>query len=214
MKHTRVVSTKCTPGFACRAFSDTTLVCFIVNEHTTKCSHYNIKSWGCDKDHLEMYHIHEIRIELQEIRDIPPELIIHLGICNTSTASSKYIRYGSRCGITVASFFSFSFKDILDFPENCYVLWIVFITDVMMTSPNGNIFRITGHLRGEFIGHRWISVTRPVTRSFDVFFGLRLNKRVNNREAGDLRCHCAHYDVTVIVSLQVNCDGTCEIWMW
>ena len=40
MKHTRVVSTKCTPGFACRAFSDTTLVCFIFNEHTTKCSRY------------------------------------------------------------------------------------------------------------------------------------------------------------------------------
>ena len=40
MKHTRVVSTKCTPGFACRAFSDTTLVCFILNEHTTKCSRY------------------------------------------------------------------------------------------------------------------------------------------------------------------------------
>ena len=38
MKHTRVVSSKCTPGFVCRAFSDTTLVCFIVNEHTTKCS--------------------------------------------------------------------------------------------------------------------------------------------------------------------------------
>ena len=40
MKHTQVVSTKYTPGFACRAFSDTTLVCFIVNEHTTKCSRY------------------------------------------------------------------------------------------------------------------------------------------------------------------------------
>ena len=39
--HTRVVSIKCTPGFACRAFSATTRVCFIVNEHTTKCSHYN-----------------------------------------------------------------------------------------------------------------------------------------------------------------------------
>ena len=36
----KVVSTKCTPGFTCRAFSDTTLVCFIVNEHTTKCSRY------------------------------------------------------------------------------------------------------------------------------------------------------------------------------
>ena len=42
--NTRVVSTKCTPGFACRAFSDTTLVCFIVNEHTTKCSRYSSRS--------------------------------------------------------------------------------------------------------------------------------------------------------------------------
>ena len=39
------MSTKCTPGFACRAFSDTTLVCFIVNEHTTKCSHYTAAYW-------------------------------------------------------------------------------------------------------------------------------------------------------------------------
>ena len=28
---------------------------------------------------------------------------------------------------------------------------------------------------------------RPVTRSFDVFFDLRLNERLSNREAGDLR---------------------------
>ena len=42
-RNTWVVSTKCTPGFACRAFSDTTLVCFIVNEDTTKCSHYTDK---------------------------------------------------------------------------------------------------------------------------------------------------------------------------
>ena len=35
---------------------------------------------------------------------------------------------------------------------------------------------------------------RPVTRSFDVIFDLRLNKRwVNNREAGDLRRHRAHW---------------------
>ena len=39
---------------------------------------------------------------------------------------------------------------------------------------------------------------RPVTRSFDVFFELRLNKRwVNNREAGDLRRYRAHYDIIV-----------------
>ena len=40
---------------------------------------------------------------------------------------------------------------------------------------------------------------RSVTRSFDVFFDLRLNKSwVNNREAGDLRRYRAHYDVTVM----------------
>ena len=27
---------------------------------------------------------------------------------------------------------------------------------IMMPSSNGNIFRITGHLSGEFAGHRWI----------------------------------------------------------
>ena len=43
-----------------------------------------------------------------------------------------------------------------------------------MTSSNGNIFRVTGHLCGEFTG--WFPTQRPVTRSFDVFFDLRLNK--------------------------------------
>ena len=40
---------------------------------------------------------------------------------------------------------------------------------------------------------------RPVTRSFDVFFDQGLTKRlVNNRNAGDLRRHRAHYDVIVM----------------
>ena len=40
---------------------------------------------------------------------------------------------------------------------------------------------------------------RLVTRSFDIFFDLRLNQRwVNNREAGDLRRYRAHYDVFVM----------------
>ena len=39
---------------------------------------------------------------------------------------------------------------------------------------------------------------RPVTRSCDVFFDLRLNKWVNNRETGDLRRYRAHYDVSVM----------------
>ena len=30
----------------------------------------------------------------------------------------------------------------------------------LMTSSNGNIFRVTGHLCGKFTGHRWISHTK------------------------------------------------------
>ena len=37
---------------------------------------------------------------------------------------------------------------------------------------------------------------RPVARSFDAFFDL--HGWVNNGEAGDLRRHCAHYDVIVM----------------
>ena len=41
---------------------------------------------------------------------------------------------------------------------------------------------------------------RPVTRSFDLFFHLHLNKRLNKqRIAGDLRRQGANYDVTVII---------------
>ena len=48
-----------------------------------------------------------------------------------------------------------------------------------MTSSNGNIIRVTGHLYEEFTGHRWIPLQRPVTRSFDAFFYLRLNNRLS-----------------------------------
>ena len=54
----------------------------------------------------------------------------------------------------------------------------------MMTSSNGNIFRVTGPLRREFTGHRWIPPKRPVTRSFDIFFDLRLNKRLSEQSRG------------------------------
>ena len=69
-----------------------------------------------------------------------------------------------------------------------------------MTLSNGNIFRVTGHLCGEFNGHRWIPRTKPseVTRSFDVFFDLRMNTRLSKQSWGlwfetppcSLWCHC------------------------
>ena len=69
-----------------------------------------------------------------------------------------------------------------------------------MTSSNGNIFSVTGHLCGEFTGHRWIP--RPKASDADLLmFSLIctwINGWANNREAGDLRRHCVHYDVTAM----------------
>ena len=49
-------------------------------------------------------------------------------------------------------------------------------SDIMMTSSNGNIFCIAGPLCMEITCDWWIPSQRAVTRSFDVFFELRLNK--------------------------------------
>ena len=52
----------------------------------------------------------------------------------------------------------------------------------MMTSSNGNIFRVTGALCREFTVE--FPSQRPVTRSFDVFFVLCLNKRLSKQSWG------------------------------
>ena len=57
-------------------------------------------------------------------------------------------------------------------------------TSGMMTSSNGNIFRVTGPLCGEFTGTGEFPPQRPVTQSFDVFFGLGLNKRLSKQPWG------------------------------
>ena len=51
----------------------------------------------------------------------------------------------------------------------------------MMTSSNRNIFRVTGHCAGNSPVPGEFPTQRPVTRSFDVFFHLRLNKRLSKQ---------------------------------
>ena len=70
----------------------------------------------------------------------------------------------------------------------------------MMTSSNGNIFRVTGPLCGEFTVHRWIPLTKAsAAEILWVFFIFAWEDDwVNNGEAGDLRGNRAHYDVTVM----------------
>ena len=54
----------------------------------------------------------------------------------------------------------------------------------MMTSSNGNIFRVTGHLCGEFTGPRWIPHTKASDAELWCFFALRLNKRLSKQSWG------------------------------
>ena len=68
----------------------------------------------------------------------------------------------------------------------------------MMTSSNGKCFRVTGPLCGKFIGHRWIPLKKLSERNFDVFFDLRLKKRLSKQsrrwwfetQSHSLWCHC------------------------
>ena len=72
----------------------------------------------------------------------------------------------------------------------------------MMTSSNGNIFRVAGPLCEEFTGQRWNPRAHKGQWRGAVMFSLtcaRINGWVNNREAGDLRRNCAHYDITVML---------------
>ena len=73
----------------------------------------------------------------------------------------------------------------------------------MMTSSNGNIFRVTGPLCGEFTCHRCIPLTKASDAELWCFLWSApwINGWVNNREAGDLRRHRAHYDVIVMSSV-------------
>ena len=88
------------------------------------------------------------------------------------------------------------------------VCWIAY----MMTSSNGNIFRVTGPLCGEFTGpgelptcagNSPVPVNSPHKGQWRgaLMFSVIcvwINGLVNNREAGDLRRHRGHYHINVM----------------
>ena len=72
---------------------------------------------------------------------------------------------------------------------------------IMMTSSNGNIFRVTGPVpvnsphKGQWRGALMFSLICAW-----------LNRWVNNGEAGDLRRYCGHYDVVVMCNQFAWCN--------
>ena len=73
------------------------------------------------------------------------------------------------------------------------------IQNSMMTSSNGNIYRVTGPLCGEFTGHRWIPLTKASDNMY-VFFDLCPNKRLSKQP----RCQWVE---TPLRSLWRHCNG-------
>ena len=71
-----------------------------------------------------------------------------------------------------------------------------------MTSSNGNIFRITGPLGG---GIKGSPVDSPYKGKWRRTLLFSTNGSAKNRDAGYLRCHCAHYDVTVMSQDVIIC---------
>ena len=76
----------------------------------------------------------------------------------------------------------------------------------MMTSSNGKISALLALCVGNSPVNGELPSQRPVTRSFDVFFDLGLQKvELSNRNAGDLTetpsCS-AHYDATVMIRIE------------
>ena len=78
-------------------------------------------------------------------------------------------------------------------------------------SSNGNIFRVTGPLFGEFTGHRWISLTKGQWRGVMMFSLICAWTKgwINNRNVSGLKHHRAHYDFIVMFNFMV-CTG----WRW
>ena len=77
----------------------------------------------------------------------------------------------------------------------------------MMKSSNGNIFRVTGPLCGEFTGHRWIPRTKTSDAELWCFLLSAPEETwANNRDASNLRRHRAHYDVYVMKCFPHHCQ--------
>ena len=97
--------------------------------------------------------------------------------------------------------------DRTEWPIYASVHYIIISSDdcmsPMMTSSNGNIFRVTGAAGNSLVTGGFPS-QGPVTRSFGVLFDLRLDCWVNNRVAGYLRRHPAHYDTAMACTALIH----------
>ena len=93
-----------------------------------------------------------------------------------------------------------------------YIIWAYTLKHIMMTSSNGNIFRVSGHLCGNSPVSGEVPAQGQWRGAFMFsFIWARINGWVNTCEASDLRRIRPYYDVTVMYTyayastLDANC---------
>ena len=81
------------------------------------------------------------------------------------------IQYGFWYPQTTPANLTSSFSPTPTMPGLCSRIMRAYITiiTIMMTSSNGNLFRVTGPLCGVFTGHRWIPSTKASDAEFWCF---------------------------------------------
>ena len=126
------------------------------------------------------------------------DLIRGLIMISFSLKGNTAVKFGRHCGSICHP--NFQALVLTRSYDNMSYRLLKYVPELMMTSSNGNmIFRVTGPLCGNSLVIGEFPSERPVMQSFDVFFDLCLTKRLRKQsEAGDLRCHRAHYDIIVM----------------
>ena len=126
---------------------------------------------------LSSPHKHKIFLaKLQGYNPMPLPIILFVAAWYISTWNDEIMMIIIKIAIASTS------ADFLSNGHKC----VIRLTSVqfMMASSNGNIFRVTGPLCVEFTGPGEFPTQRRVTRSFDVFFDLRLNKPLSKQSWG------------------------------
>ena len=81
--------------------------------------------------------------------------------------------------------------------------WLTWYLNLYKTSPNGNIFCLTGSLWEESIGHQWIPPIKASEAELWWFLWSAPEKKcwAINRDAGVVRRHHPHDGITVMFSI-------------
>ena len=98
--------------------------------------------------------------------------------------------------------------ELTEFKEQAKALQTPAQRKIMMTSLNGNIFRVAGLLWGESTGHRWIPLTKANDAELLCFLWYAPKQTV---DAGDL---IRHHDVIVMISTsRANHSALLVMWL-